>query len=217
MTAATTLAWLIALFIAISLLWRLFSQRQALPCPSWLGWMVELDNPFARTHQADFIVRQMQLAPGMTGLDAGCGPGRLSVPLAKAVGLTGSVIAADLQTGMLARVNAKAQHAGIDNIDTRIVALGQGALETNHYDRVVMAAVLGEIPDARAALTELFGCLKPGGLLAIAELIFDPHFQRCGKVRALAEAAGFREHAHFGNAVAYLILLERPGQAITPS
>lgn len=208
MTAA--LAWLIALFIAISLLWRLFSQRQALPCPSWLGWMVELNNPFARTHRAEFIVRQMQLAPGMVVLDAGCGPGRLSVPLAMAVGPEGRVVAADLQAGMLARVDAKAQHAGINTISPRIVALGQGTLETNRYDRVVMAAVLGEIPDQDAALAELFDCLKPGGLLAVAELIFDPHFQRRSRVRALAAAAGFREKAYFGHAIAYLMLFERP-------
>ncbi|SDG62236.1 class I SAM-dependent methyltransferase [Propionivibrio dicarboxylicus] len=208
--AAAGLAWLIAIFVAISLLWRLFSQRRTLPCPSWLGWMVERENPFARTHRADFIVRQMRLDTGMQVLDAGCGPGRLSLPLALAVGPEGEVVAADLQAGMLARVDAKARQAGIDNICTRMTALGQGTLESKRYDRVVMAAVLGEIPDQGAALAELFVSLKPGGLLAVAELIFDPHFQRRSHVRAQAEAAGFREKAHFGHAIAYLTLFERP-------
>lgn len=37
---------LILLGIMISVVWRLVSNRQELPCPSWLGWMVEFDNPY---------------------------------------------------------------------------------------------------------------------------------------------------------------------------
>lgn len=44
---------LIALGILVNLIWRISSQRQALPCPSWLGWMVELENPFTRVAALD--------------------------------------------------------------------------------------------------------------------------------------------------------------------
>ena len=72
-----------------------------------------------------------------------------------------------------------------------------------------LAAVLGEIPDRHGALVELFRCLKPGGQLAIAELVFDPHFQRRSTVRELASGVGFAERAFFGNGIAYLLILER--------
>jgi len=41
----------------------------------------------------------------------------------------------------------------------------------------VLVTVLGEVPDREAALREIFDALKPGGILSVTEIIFDPHFQ----------------------------------------
>src|SRR5262245_2772188 len=200
----------IAALLAISVLWRISSRRHALPCPSWLAWMVELDNPLAKTNRASYIVSRLNLSGGMKVLDAGCGPGRVTIPLAKAVGPDGSVVAVDLQPKMLELVASKARDAGVRNVTTLLASLGQAKLEAGSYDRAVMAAVLGEIPDRHAALVELFRCLKPGGQLAVAELIFDPHFQRRSTINKLACGVGFEERAFFGNGIAYMLLLERP-------
>jgi len=172
--------------------------------------MVESDNPLARSNRAGFIVESLSIEPGMRVLDAGCGPGRVAIPLAAAVGPSGIVVAADLQQGMLDRVAEKAGSAGLTNVETIQAALGARRLEVSSFDRAVICAVLGEIPDRAAALAELFGCLKPGGLMAVAELIFDPHFQTATSVRTLARNAGFVERALHGNRFAYLMILERP-------
>lgn len=195
---------------AVFLTWRVSSRRRALPCPSWLRWMVELDNPFAKSNRAAFIVGHMELQPGMTVLDAGCGPGRVTIPLAKAVAPDGIVVAADLQEGMLKSVAVKAREAGIQNVKTLREEIGQGKLDERSFDRALVAAVLGEVPDRGAAMAELFRTLRPGGMLAIAELIFDPHFQRRSVVSELALGAGFRQRAMFGNRMAYMLLLEKP-------
>lgn len=205
-----TLLLLITLFAAIGLGWRLVSRRHTLPCPAWLRWMVELDNPFAASNKAAFIVEQLQIAPGMMVLDAGCGPGRVTLPLARAVGPHGQVLAVDLQPAMLDRVMAKAKSEGLDQIRPQVAALGQGQLAPAQHDRAVIAAVLGEIPDRQAALADLFQSLKPGGLLAVAELVFDPHFQRRTTVETLAYAAGFQPYAFHGHRAAYLLVLQRP-------
>jgi ubiquinone/menaquinone biosynthesis C-methylase UbiE len=193
--------------------WRMASHRHALPCPVWLRWMVELDNPFTRTNRAATILEHLDLQPGMTVLDAGCGPGRLTIPLAQRVGDEGDVLALDLQPGMLDRVRAKAEAAGVKNIRFLQAAIGDGKLETNRFDRVLLVTVLGEIPDRPAALKELFEATKPGGVLSVTEVIFDPHFQRYGTVARLAKSVGFRETTRHGNSLAYTLILEKPADA----
>lgn len=192
--------------------WRAASRRRSLPCPVWLRWMVELDNPFTRTNRAAEILRLLGLAPGMSVLDAGCGPGRLTLPAARAVGDGGRVLAVDIQEGMLDRVRDKAAAAGLGNVQFLRAGLGEGRLEEGAFDRALLVTVLGEIPDREAALGELFRALRPGGLLSVTEVIFDPHFQRRAVVERLAGGAGFHPAAFHGNSIAYTLHLEKPGR-----
>jgi ubiquinone/menaquinone biosynthesis C-methylase UbiE len=204
---ALGLAFLVAL---ISIIWRVSSRHVTLPCPSWLHWMVELDNPFTKTNRASVIIEHLGLKPDMHVLDAGCGPGRLIIPIAATIGPQGIVTAMDIQAGMLERVQEKALAANLHNIRLLQAGLGKGQLEHGHYDRVLMVTVLGEIPNRETALKEIFDALKPGGILSVTEVIFDPHFQRQGTVRRLAKATGFHEKAIFGNLFAYTMHLEKP-------
>lgn len=209
----TPLFYLLAVFLAVVLagiLWRLFSRRQELPCPAWLGWMVEMENPFTRANRSGFIIEQAGIAPGMKVLDAGCGPGRVTVPAARAAGPQGEVWAVDVQQEMLDMVREKAGAAGLENIHFQQAALGEGKLPQDTFDRAVLVTVLGEIPDQVAALKEIFSALKPGGVLSISEVIFDPHFQRREHVLAVAEQAGFVEKGFFGKKLAYIQHLEKP-------
>ena len=210
MSPAGLLLCLLVVVAMVSVVWRLWSRRQSLPCPVWLRWMVELDNPFTKTNRADFIIAHLGVEPGMSVLDAGCGPGRLTLKLAQAVGASGRVTALDIQQGMLDRVRGKADAAGVKNIDYLQAGLGEGKLSVETYDRAVLVTVLGEIPAQEAALRELFAALKPGGLLSVTEVIFDPHFQTRATVTRLARAAGFEEVAFLGHRLAYVMHWRKP-------
>jgi ubiquinone/menaquinone biosynthesis C-methylase UbiE len=200
------------LLVAVFVGWRLVSRRESLPCPTWLGWMVELDNPLFRNNSARAILQYLDVRPGMKVLDFGCGPGRLTIPAAKQVGPEGEVTAFDVQPGMLQRTQAKAQAACLNNI--RYLQAGPDAqLAGNHYDRALLVTVLGEIPDRATALTEIFAALKPGGVLSVTEVIADPHFQRQSIVRELAAAVGFKERACFGYSLSYTLHFEKPYQS----
>lgn len=197
----------------VGLIWRLSSRRRELPCPSWLGWMVEMDNPFTKTNRARVIIEHLGLAPAMQVLDAGCGPGRLTLPLAEGVGPQGEVLAMDIQEGMLSRVREKVEAAGLQNVRYLQASLGNGKLSPATFDRALLVTVLGEIPDQLAALKEIYNALKPGGILSVTEVIFDPHFQRRDAVLEAAHAAGFREKNFFGRKLAYTLHLEKPADS----
>jgi SAM-dependent methyltransferase len=201
---------LVGLIILVAVVWRFASRRHTLPCPVWLRWLVELDNPFTETNRSDVIVQHLDLQPGMTVLDIGCGPGRLTIPVAKQVGQQGEVVAIDIQPGMLRRAQEKAQAANLTNIRFLQVGAGEGKLEHSQTDRALLVTVLGEVPDREAALKEIFDALKPGGILSVTEIIFDPHFQSRDTVLRLAGAVGFREKMFFGNRTAFTLNLEKP-------
>lgn len=199
----------ISTIILISLIWRFLSGKVNLPCPVWLGWLVELDNPFAKPAHAKVIVENINLASDMKVIDIGCGPGRVTIPIAKRVGLAGEVTAMDIQPGMLEKVKEKAKANNINNIKYINAGIGEGKLTRNYYDRALLVTVLGEIPDQKAALKEIFDALKPNGILSVTETIFDPHFQNREKVVKLTDQIGFKTKSVIGNRLSYTMLLEK--------
>jgi ubiquinone/menaquinone biosynthesis C-methylase UbiE len=201
LAAAATVAALVG--------WRLAARRRSLPCPPWLGWLLE--NPITEAVGGRQILDYLDVRPGMKLLDAGCGPGRLTVPAAQRVGSTGEVWGLDIQPEMVRRARLKAEAAGVENIRFVGGGLGDGLLPRDTFDRAMLVTVLGEIPDRAAALAEIAQALRPGGRLAITEVLPDPHFQRLATVRALTSAAGLRELTTFGRAFRYTMIVERSG------
>jgi ubiquinone/menaquinone biosynthesis C-methylase UbiE len=159
------------------------------PFPAAQGWL--LDNPISRVLAARFV-RRLDLRPGMRVLDYGCGPGRLTLPLARAVGSAGEVVALDLQPAMLARVERRAVAAGLSNVRTQRAAAGAADLGGRSFDLALLAYVLGEIPPDRrpAAMREIAAALRPEGRLVVVEGAGDPHRQKLEAVQALANEAG---------------------------
>lgn len=181
----------LGLLVVAALAWRFASRRYMLPCPTVLAWLLEsrLARPLM---DATRTLRALDVHPGMVVLDAGCGAGRVTLPLAGAVGEAGRVVALDVQAKMLSKVEARAREAGVTNVVTRRARLGSGAIAPMAFDRAALVTVLGEVPDPVGALRELGGALKPGGLLAVTEVFPDPHYCSRGRVARLGEAAGLR-------------------------
>jgi len=168
-----------------------------------------MENPLAKNYNSRTIIERLGLQPGMRILDVGCGPGRVTVPLARAIGSEGQVVALDMQPRMLRRAEAKARAAGLTNISFVEMVIGTGKLGSDQYDRVLLVAVLGEIPDRESALREIYRALKPGGILSVSEIIVDPHYQSRRAVSNLATSIGFHEEAFFGNRLAFTLNLEK--------
>ena len=208
-TLIYVLLGLAALSLLCSLVWRWASRRIHLPCPAEFEFLLE--NPYVRRFAgADHLIQFAELQHGMQVLDVGCGPGRLTIPLAKSVGNDGSVTALDLQEKMLDRVRDRASHNELGNIDFIHGGAGSGLLPQERFDRAVLVTVLGEIPNRAEALEEIFHALKPGGVLLVGELLPDPHFQSKQAVRAAGESAGFEFIDCKSTVVAHTTRLKRP-------
>jgi len=191
--------------------WRVLTRRHAIPCPPELIWLLE-NRAMERVAGSALLLERAGIVPGMHVLDAGCGPGRLTIPLAERVGERGSVLAVDLQEGMLSRLKARLEARCITNVRTLQAALGSGALPAGAFDRALLVTVLGEIPDRVNALREIQHSLRPGGILSVTEVFPDPHYQSRSTVRRLAEQAGFAVRETSGNWRAFTINLSGPAE-----
>jgi ubiquinone/menaquinone biosynthesis C-methylase UbiE len=202
--------------LASSFVFVLRERRRPTPLSPQLFFLLE--NPLTGALVgAPRLLGRLALAPGMKVLDAGCGPGRLTVPLAKAVGPGGRVVALDGQPAMLGKLEARLRAEGVKNVRSLLGELGEGeplvagapVVEEGGFDRVVLAMVLGEIRNRAGALRELREALRPGGVLSVTELFGDPHHLGASTVLNEAAAAGFRLVRRFGTFPAYTLNFEK--------
>ncbi len=106
---------------------------------------------------------------GMTVLDVGCGPGFFSVELARMVGSSGRVIAADLQAGMLQKLRQKIQGSELqERITLHQCAKNRLGL-SEKVDFILAFYMVHEIPDQEGFFAELRSILKPDGRVFIVE------------------------------------------------
>lgn len=201
-----TLAVLVTAGVGV-LIWR--RQHPHLPCPAALSFLLE--NPVMnRMAGAKALLDRADVSSSMRVLDIGCGPGRITLPAAHRVGPTGEVVALDIQKAMLRRVQKKLDAQNMSNVSLLHAGAGEGKTEPSSFDRAFMVTVLGEIPDKVAALREAFRALKPGGILSITEVIYDPDYQTPNVVRRLAQETGFEVGSKIGSFFAYTMNLVKP-------
>ena len=184
-------------------------RRRPIMHPPRLTFLFE--NPLVNAFVGpERLIARLNLAPGMRVLDAGCGPGRLTIPLAKAVGLAGEVVALDGQREMLAKLDGRLEKEGIGNVRPVRAVLGEDAIGERGFDRILLAMVFGETRDRASAVRELYAALKPGGVLSVTEIFGDPDHRRPATVRREFEAAGFRLVRSFGGFPAFTLNFEKP-------
>ena len=111
------------------------------------------------------------IAPGETVLDLGSGSGMDSFLASLSAGRDGLVIGVDMTDEQLAKATRLAAEAGIGNTEFRQGYIEEPPVEAASVDCVISNGVINLSPDKPAVFAAVAKALRPGGRLALADIV----------------------------------------------
>ncbi len=118
------------------------------------------------------IIEVLDIIPGLSAVDFGCGAGFYTIALARACGSQGKVYALDIRKEMLEMVRSKARTFRLTNIETFWTDLEKphaSNLKDQSMDIAIISNVLFQIENKENLASEAARILKPAGKLLLVE------------------------------------------------
>jgi arsenite methyltransferase len=113
------------------------------------------------------------IAPGETVLDLGSGSGTDSFLAALAVGADGRVIGVDMTQAQLEKARRLAEEAGLLQVEFLKGYIEEPLVEGGSVDCVISNGVINLSPDKPAVFAATAHALRPGGRLALADIVTE--------------------------------------------
>jgi ubiquinone/menaquinone biosynthesis C-methylase UbiE len=121
----------------------------------------------SRTAESRVAFFLRALAPGMRVLDAGCGPGAITLGLARSVSPRGSCVGVDREPSQIVLAHEAAARAGLSGVAFEVASIYDLPFADGSFDGVLSHAVFEHLARPAAALGELRRVLRSGGVLGV--------------------------------------------------
>jgi ubiquinone/menaquinone biosynthesis C-methylase UbiE len=157
-------------------------------CPVQLAG--SLDTKIRRWFQNPQKIVHPYIKEGMTVLDIGCGPGFFTLDMAQMVGENGRVIAADLQAGMLQKLENKIRNTELEERITLHQSSEDKIGIEEEVDFILAFYMVHEAPHQDKFFNDIKSILKTSGQMLIVEPPIHVSRKEFNQAISLAKSAG---------------------------
>lgn len=116
-------------------------------------------------------IASLDIKPGESILDLGCGGGSDTIEAAKLTGPTGVSCGMDITDAMLAKAAAAAKSQGLDNVRFVKGDIEHLPFADEDFDAVMSNCVINHARDKRKVYSEIYRILKSGGRFVISDAV----------------------------------------------
>lgn len=162
-------------------------EQQGSYVPGYSSELVQLFQGRSATQEAGFFIPH--ICDGISLLDCGCGPGTITIGLAK-INRSGQVVGIDIEESQIEIAKNYAKEQQVYNAQFKVGNVYALPFADNAFDAVFAHALLQHLRNPLEALIELKRVLKPDGVIGLRDddvggLILSPYSPQMEKVIGL--------------------------------